>query len=77
MHMEKRKPHYRLETALNGGTAMGLEESQMRVVVCALARKNLVKSMTTKFDHTIWQDVYHAMTPIGERASVKVTGYTA
>lgn len=89
--MEKRKPHYRLAdiqatvadtaqrvftaTALDGGAAMGLEERQMREVVCALSSKNLFKSMTTKFDHTIWQDVYHAMTPMGEMAYIKVTGY--
>lgn len=88
--MEKRKPHYRLadiqavvadparkvftETALDGGAA-GLEESQMREAVCTLSGKNLFKSMTTKFDHTVWQDVYHAMTPVGEMAYVKVTGY--
>ncbi len=90
--MEKRKPHYRLddiqaavsdqdkkvftETALDGGVAMGLEEGQMREVVCALSSKNLFKSMTTKFDHTVWQDVYHAMTPVGAMAYIKVTGYT-
>lgn len=54
---------------------MGLEESQMREVVCTLSGKNLFKSMTTKFDHTVWQDVYHAMTPVGEMAYIKVTGY--
>lgn len=90
--MEKRKPHYRLadiqtavsdptqrvftETALDGGAAMGLEESQMREVVCGLSIRNLFKSMTTKFDHTIWQDVYHAMAPAGDMAYIKVTGYT-
>jgi len=33
--------------------------------------------MTTKFDHTIWQDVHHAMTPFGEMAYIKVTGSIA
>ena len=90
--VEKRKPHYRLadiqavvsdasrrvftETALDGGVAMGLDESQMREVVCSLTNRNLFKSMTTKFDHTVWQDVYHAMTQVGEMAYIKVTGYT-
>jgi motility quorum-sensing regulator/GCU-specific mRNA interferase toxin len=71
--VEKRKPHYRLadiqamvadpsqkvftRTAIIGGRDLGLEESQMRGVVCALSTKNLLKSMTTKFDHTVWQDV--------------------
>jgi motility quorum-sensing regulator/GCU-specific mRNA interferase toxin len=63
-------------TAIIGGRDMGIEESQMRDVVCALSSRNLFKSMTTKFDHTVWQDVYHAMTPAGEAAYIKVTGYT-
>lgn len=90
--MEKRKPHYRLadiqamvgdlerkvftRTAIVGGRDMGLEECQMRDVVCNLTNKNLFKSMTTNFDSTIWQDVYHAMTPVGLRAYIKVTGFT-
>ena len=48
----------------------------MRDVVCNLNNRNLSKSMTTNFDSTIWQDVYHAMTPVGEMAYIKVTGYT-
>lgn len=90
--MEKRKPHYRLadiqamvadpthrvftETALDGGIAMGLEESEMRDVVCKLSARNLYKSMTTIRDHSVWQDVYHAMTPVGVMAYIKITGYT-
>ena len=90
--MEKRKPHYRLadikamvadssrkvftRTAISGGRDLGLEESQMREVLCALATSNLFKSMTTNFDHTVWQDVYHSMTPTGVMAYIKVTGYT-
>jgi motility quorum-sensing regulator/GCU-specific mRNA interferase toxin len=90
--VEKRKPHYRLadiqvmvadssrkvftRSAIVGGRDMGLEETQMRDVVCHLTNKNLFKSMTTNFDSTIWQDVYHAMTPVGVLAYIKVTGYT-
>jgi len=90
--VEKRTPHYRLadiqavvadssrrvftRTAIIGGLDLGLEESQMREVVCALTRANLFKSMTTTFDHTVWQDVYHAMTPVGVMAYIKVTGHT-
>lgn len=90
--MEKRKPHYCLadiqamvadssrkvftRTAIIGGRDMGLEESQMRDVVCSLTSAKLFKSMTTKFDSTVWQDVYHAMTPSGVMAYIKVTGYT-
>jgi len=32
--------------------------------------------MTTYRDHTVWQDVYHAMTPTGIMAYIKLTGYT-
>lgn len=90
--VEKRKPHYRLadiqamvadssrkvftRTAIIGGRDLGLEECQMREVVCALSNRNLFKSMTTTFDNTVWQDVYHAMTPVGVMAYIKVTGYT-
>ena len=31
--------------------------------------------MTTHANHTIWQDVYHAQTPAGIAAYIKVTGY--
>jgi motility quorum-sensing regulator / GCU-specific mRNA interferase toxin len=29
--------------------------------------------MTTHADHRIWQDVYHAPTPLGKEAYIKVT----
>ncbi len=90
--MEKRKPHYHLPdiqrmvvdpvnrvftaTALDGGLEMGLEESEMRAVVVKLTTRNLFKSMTTIRDHAVWQDVYHAMTPVGIVAYIKITGYT-
>ncbi|MBI5814241.1 MAG: type II toxin-antitoxin system MqsR family toxin [Nitrospinae bacterium] len=89
--MEKRKPHYSLAaiqlitadpanrvftaTALEGGLAMGLMESEMREVVCALTPGGLFKSMTAIRDHKVWQDVYHAMTPVGVMAYIKITGY--
>jgi motility quorum-sensing regulator/GCU-specific mRNA interferase toxin len=87
--MEKRIPHYRLgdiqgvvatlgaaaftKTALDGGRAMGLTTSEMLTVVAGLGRGNFYKSMTTLADHTIWQDVYHADTPVGRVAYIKVT----
>jgi motility quorum-sensing regulator/GCU-specific mRNA interferase toxin len=90
--VEKRKPHYHLAdiqhmvadpanrvftaTALDGGLEMGLEEIEMRAVIGRLTTRNLFKSMTTTRDHMIWQDVYHAMTPIGIVAYIKITGYT-
>lgn len=87
--MEKRTPHYDLakiqatvarlgaaaftKTALDGGRAMGLTTPEMLAVVGALSRANFYKSMTTLADHTIWQDVYHANTPVGKEAYIKVT----
>ena len=40
-----------------------------------MTTRNLFKSMTSSRDHTVWQDVYHAMTPVGIMAYIKVTGY--
>ena len=61
-------------TALKNGLAMGLTVSQLREVVCALRRGDFYKSMTTHANHTVWQDVYRAATPVGKPAYVKVTG---
>lgn len=90
--MEKRKPHYLLieiqrvvadssnriftATALDGGLEIGLDESEMRRVVCKMSSRNFFKSMTTHHDTSVWQDVYHAMTPVGVEAYIKITGYT-
>lgn len=86
--MEKRKAHYHLPdiqhrvadpanrvftaTALDGGLEMGLEESEMRAVIAKLTSRNLFKSMTATHDNAIWQDVYHAMTPVGIVAYIKL-----
>lgn len=88
--MEKSKPHYPLSevqsevgrrgaaaftrTALNNGRSMGLTVAQLVEVVCRLTHGDFYKSMTTHGDHRIWQDVYHAQTPVGKIAYVKVTG---
>lgn len=45
----------------------------MLSVIAALVRRNFYKSMTTHFDHRLWQDVYHAPTPVGKEAYVKIT----
>lgn len=87
--MEKRTPHYQLgaiqavvaqvgisaftKTALDGGRAMGLTSDEMLKVVAGLSRADFHKSMTTFADHTVWQDVYHANTPVGLVAYIKVT----
>ena len=87
--MEKQTPHYDLslvqlgvgrlgaaaftKTALDGGREMGLTSDEMLAVIAALTRRDFYKSMTTYADHRIWQDVYHAATPVGKEAYIKVT----
>ncbi len=87
--MEKFTPHYDLaavqalvvelgvaaftKTALDGGREMGLTSGEMLGVIGALTRRNFYKSMTTHFDHRVWQDVYHVQTPVGKEAYVKIT----
>jgi len=89
MSMEKRSPHYRLDviqavvarngiaaftrTARLNGYEMGLTDADMLAVVCLLRRNNFYKSMTSFADHTLWQDVYHAVTPIGRVAYIKIS----
>jgi motility quorum-sensing regulator / GCU-specific mRNA interferase toxin len=87
--VEKRKPHYELarvqadvarlgaaaftKSALDGGRAMGLTSDEMLVVIASLSRHDFYKSMTTYADHKTWQDVYHADTPAGREAYIKIT----
>jgi len=87
--MEKRRPHYALaamqtriavmgaaaftKTALDGGRAMGLTTTEMLGVIAVLSRGDFHKSMTTHADHRVWQDVYHAATPVGRMAYIKLT----
>ena len=52
---------------------MALTGVEMLAVVAALTRRNFYKSLTTYADHRIWQDVYHAPTPVGKEAYIKVT----
>lgn len=60
------------KTALESGYEMGLGLTGMLCTIAHLARKDFYKSMTTHRDHRIWQDVYHAFTPVG-MAYVKFT----
>jgi motility quorum-sensing regulator/GCU-specific mRNA interferase toxin len=87
--VEKRTPHYSLariqadvarlgaaaftKTALDGGRAMSLTSAEMLAVIAALSRRSFYKSMTTYADHRIWQDVYHAPTPVRKDAYIKIT----
>ena len=87
--MEKRTPHHDLacvqadvarlgaaaftKTALDGGRAMGLTSAEMLAVIASLARRDFHKSMTSYADHRVWQDVYHAATPVRKEAYIKIT----
>jgi motility quorum-sensing regulator/GCU-specific mRNA interferase toxin len=87
--VEKRSPHYDLarlqadvarlgaaaftKTALDGGRIMGLTTTEMLAVIASLTRRNFYKSMTTYADHRVWQDVYHAPTPVRRDAYIKIT----
>ncbi len=82
--MEKRTPHYDLariqtnvarlgaaaftKSALDGGPGMGLPTTEMLAVIGSLSRREFYKSMTTYADHRVWQDVYHAATPVRKTA---------
>lgn len=61
------------KTAIDGGRAMGLTMTEMLAVVVGLTRRDFYKSMTTHADHRVWQDVYHAVTPAGCVAYIKLT----
>jgi motility quorum-sensing regulator/GCU-specific mRNA interferase toxin len=45
----------------------------MLKVIGSLTRRNFYKSMTAYADHRIWQDVYHAPTPVKKEAYIKIT----
>ena len=60
-------------TALEGGLAMELTDSDMLAVIASLTGHHFYKSMTTHNDHRVWQDVYHAQCPNGLVAYIKLT----
>ncbi len=79
--MEKQTPHCKLSvvkalleagkfrvtrTARIGASALGFDYPGMLTVVADLQSSDFYKSMTTHADHTVWQDVYHAATPLGD-----------
>lgn len=79
--MEKKTPHCKLSvvkalledgkvrathSARLGGSALGLELSDMLNVVKELTPADFYKSMTTHADHTVWQDVYRPSTQVGD-----------
>jgi motility quorum-sensing regulator/GCU-specific mRNA interferase toxin len=91
--VEKRTPHYDLarvqadvarlgaaaftKTALDGGRAMGLTSAEMLAAIASLTRRHFYKSMTTYADHRVWQDIYHAPTPVRKDAYIKITSRDA
>lgn len=79
--MEKRVPHCKLavvkglvetgkvrttHAARVGANGLGLDLREMLDVVMALTSADFYKSMTTHADHTVWQDVYRPITPVGD-----------
>lgn len=52
---------------------MGLTTTEMLAVIAALSRRDFYESMTSYADHRVWQDVYHAATPVRREAYIKVT----
>ena len=72
--MEKRKPHYALDTikaafadagSLNrsfvskqGADELDMDDSAVVAVIQGLSQRDFDKSMTSLADHRVWQDVY-------------------
>ena len=46
-------------TALNDAMELGLSLEDIVEVIGKMTHKQFFKSMTSKVDHKIWQDVYH------------------
>ena len=78
--MEKNTPHCKLnlvktlieagavrttQSARLGAIAMGFDFDAMLAVVMALSAADFYKSMTSRADHRVWQDVYRPSTPAG------------
>jgi motility quorum-sensing regulator/GCU-specific mRNA interferase toxin len=78
---EKRKPAYDLRaiqhafraparlaattTAVRTATALGFDRADIVRTIQSLERRHFYKSMTSYADPTLWQDVYHAPSPVG------------
>lgn len=68
--MEKYTPTYDLEkfkqsnfsittTALRSATEIGFDIEGVHAVVSTMEKSQFYKSMTSKYNHKLWQDVYH------------------
>lgn len=79
--MEKPTPHSKLHkikalvaagkvratySAILGAANSGLSFQDMLNVILGLTTKDFYKSMTTKSDHKVWQDVYRPNTSVGD-----------
>jgi motility quorum-sensing regulator/GCU-specific mRNA interferase toxin len=78
---EKRKPTYDLRaiqhafrtpsrlaattTALRAAAALGFDRDDIVQTIQGLERRHFYKSMTSYADSKLWQDVYHAPSPVG------------
>lgn len=78
---EKRKPTYDLEairhafrtpsrlatttTALRTAAALGFDRDGIVRTIQGLERRHFYRSMTSYADSKLWQDVYHAPSPVG------------
>lgn len=78
---EKRVPHTKLHivqsfvkagnisytnTALDNADELNLAKEDIKAILLSLTTKDFDKSMTTKNDHTVWQDVYHPEHRVGK-----------
>lgn len=79
--VEKYTPHYKLPliktliaagkvsatfSALKGAMMLGIDFKGMLDIIMLLTTGDFYKSMTTKTDHRIWQDVYKTSTMMGD-----------
>ena len=61
-------------SAFGGARDLGINDlAGMCAVVMSLTSADFYKSMTTHFDHRIWQDVYHAKTANSADVYLKLT----
>ena len=78
---EKQSPHFDLEeiksafstasgliatkTSLRDAAALGYGSEEIVAIVQTMARRHFYKSMTSNYDASVWQDVYHVPHPDG------------
>jgi motility quorum-sensing regulator / GCU-specific mRNA interferase toxin len=75
---DKRKPTYDLDAfkaaahgmrvtvvATRTAAALGFGRAEIVATVLTMQRQQFYKSMTSRADHRIWQDVYHVPSPVG------------